>query len=93
MSTTWADVYKLESTMPLWLAEYLLFNKIPGPPAVKVSFVLLPWAGTDSGYDVLPELLNSLVDLFKPRIAYSNRKCFLFFSFLLSSFFPKQVTD
>jgi hypothetical protein len=34
---------------------------------MKVSFVLLPWAGTDSGYDVLPELLNSLVDLFKPR--------------------------
>jgi WD repeat-containing protein 48 len=63
VSTTWADVYKLESTMPLWLAEYLLFNKIPGPPAVKVSFVLLPWAGTDLGYEALPELLNSLVDV------------------------------
>ncbi|OJA18527.1 hypothetical protein AZE42_06653 [Rhizopogon vesiculosus] len=59
VSTTWADVYKLESTMPLWLGEYLLFNKITGPPAVKVSFVLLPWAGTDSGYEALPELLNS----------------------------------
>jgi len=61
VSTTWADVHKLESTMPLWLAEYLLFNKITGPPAVKVSFVLLPWVGTDSGYDALPELLNSSV--------------------------------
>lgn len=81
MSTTWADVHKLESTMPLWLAEYLLFNRIPGPPAMKVSFVLLPWAGTDSGYDVLPELLNSLVDLFKSRAAYSNRAFSLLFLF------------
>ncbi|KAG0697829.1 hypothetical protein DFH29DRAFT_811144 [Suillus ampliporus] len=59
VSTTWADVYKLESTIPLWLAEYLLFNKITSPPVVKVSFVLLPWPGTEPGYVQLPELLNT----------------------------------
>ncbi|KAG1750625.1 uncharacterized protein EDB91DRAFT_1108492 [Suillus paluster] len=59
VSTTWADVYKLESTIPLWLAEYLLFNKITSPPIVKVSFVLLPWPGTEPGYAPLPELLNT----------------------------------
>ncbi|KAG2126054.1 hypothetical protein DEU56DRAFT_743233 [Suillus clintonianus] len=59
VSTTWADVYKLESTVPLWLAEYLLFNKITSPPVVKVSFVLLPWPGTELGHEPLPELLNT----------------------------------
>lgn len=63
MSTTWADVYKLESTIPLWLAEYLLFNKITSPPPAKVSFVLLPWPGTGQGHEPLPELLNTLVNL------------------------------
>lgn len=59
VSTTWADVYKLESTIPLWLAEYLLFNKITSPPPVKVSFVLLPWPCTEQGHEPLPELLNT----------------------------------
>jgi WD repeat-containing protein 48 len=62
VSTTWADVYKLESTIPLWLAEYLLFNKITTPPPVKVSFVLLPWPGTEHGHEPLPELLNTSVN-------------------------------
>ncbi|KAG1749376.1 hypothetical protein EDD22DRAFT_981841 [Suillus occidentalis] len=59
VSTTWADVHKLESTIPLWLAEYLLFNKITSPPPVKVSFVLLPWPCTEQGHEPLPELLNT----------------------------------
>ncbi|KAH7917849.1 WD40 repeat-like protein [Leucogyrophana mollusca] len=58
-STTWADVYTLEEAMPLWLLEYLLLNKVPSLPVVKISFVLLPWPNTDPDRAQLPELLNT----------------------------------
>ncbi|KAF8136388.1 hypothetical protein EV363DRAFT_1428786 [Boletus edulis] len=58
ISTTWADVYALEESMPLWLLEYVLFNKAVVPPASKISFVLLPWPNPDPDGEQLPELLN-----------------------------------
>ncbi|KAG9318516.1 hypothetical protein JVU11DRAFT_607 [Chiua virens] len=58
VSTTWADVYVLEETMPLWLLECLLFNKAFVPHASKISFVLLPWPNPDPDSEQLPELLN-----------------------------------
>ncbi|KAF9227880.1 WD40 repeat-like protein [Gyrodon lividus] len=58
VSTTWADIYTLEETMPLWLLEYVLFNKVIAPHAIKISFVLLPWPNPDPDGEQLPELLN-----------------------------------
>lgn len=61
VSTTWADTYALEENMPLWLLEYVLFNKAVVPPATKISFVLLPWPNPDPAGEQLPELLNVYV--------------------------------
>ncbi|KAG8217527.1 hypothetical protein J3R82DRAFT_5676 [Butyriboletus roseoflavus] len=58
VSTTWADIYALEESMPLWLLEYVLFNKAVVPHASKISFVLLPWPNPDPDGEKLPELLN-----------------------------------
>lgn len=53
------DVAALEDAMPMWLAEYLLLNKIPPlTPLTKLSFVLLPWS-KDPDVEPLPELLNT----------------------------------
>ncbi|KAI6099883.1 hypothetical protein EDD16DRAFT_1764042 [Pisolithus croceorrhizus] len=54
-----SDTYTLEETLPLWLLEYLLMNRAPPPPNVKLSFVLLPWPNLEPGGEQLPELLNS----------------------------------
>lgn len=61
VSTTWADIYTLEESMPLWLLEYVLFSKAVVPPASKISFVLLPWPNPDPDGEQLPELLNVYV--------------------------------
>ena len=47
--------------MPFWLLEYLLVNKIPPIPTIKVSFVLLPYLSKDPNEEQLPELLNTYV--------------------------------
>ncbi|KIK67364.1 hypothetical protein GYMLUDRAFT_238660 [Collybiopsis luxurians FD-317 M1] len=52
------DTATLEEVMPMWLLEYLLHNKAPSPPLVKVSFILLPWPNKDPDGTQLPELLN-----------------------------------
>ncbi|KAH7906675.1 hypothetical protein BJ138DRAFT_1162084, partial [Hygrophoropsis aurantiaca] len=59
ISTMWADIYTLEETLPQWLLEYLLLNKVATVPLVKISFVLLPWPNTDPDRVQLPELLNT----------------------------------
>ncbi|TCD67709.1 hypothetical protein EIP91_012005 [Steccherinum ochraceum] len=58
VSDTGHDVQVLEETMPVWLLEYLLANKTPSIPIVKLSFILLPCA-TKEGEEPLPELLNT----------------------------------
>ena len=72
VATTNYDVSALEDAMPLWLAEYLLLNKVPpaAPPA-KVSFILLPWT-KDLDVEPLPELLNTYVS-----VAYNPTKSLL----------------
>ncbi|KAJ2918916.1 hypothetical protein MD484_g1508, partial [Candolleomyces efflorescens] len=72
VATTNYDVSALEDAMPLWLAEYLLLNKVPpaAPPA-KVSFILLPWT-KDPDVEPLPELLNTYVS-----VAYNPTKSLL----------------
>lgn len=65
VSSTGQDARILEELMPFWLLEYLLVNRTPAVPAVKISFVLLPWKGRDSNEEPLPELLNTYV---APRI-------------------------
>ncbi|EAU81628.2 hypothetical protein CC1G_02644 [Coprinopsis cinerea okayama7 len=61
VSGTQYDTKILEEVMPLWLAEYLLLNKLPPmAPLQKMSFVLLPW-NKDPDQEPLPELLNSYV--------------------------------
>lgn len=59
VSSVYRDIRALEEAMPLWLLEYLLLNKIPEVPIVKVSFVLLPWPNKDPEGEQLPELLNT----------------------------------
>ena len=62
--TMHSDVEALEQSMPIWLMDYLLLNKLPasnngataGLP--KISFVLVPW-NKDPGAEPLPELLNT----------------------------------
>ena len=49
----------LEQAMPVWLLEFLLANKIPPIPMVKISFVLLPFPSRGDGDEQLPELLNT----------------------------------
>ncbi|KAL1686443.1 hypothetical protein GGG16DRAFT_128688 [Schizophyllum commune] len=51
------DVRALEAVAPMWLLEYLLMNRAPIPPPVKLSFVLLPWPDKDG--EKLPDLLNT----------------------------------
>ncbi|KAG6889626.1 hypothetical protein C0992_004582 [Termitomyces sp. T32_za158] len=59
VGSTKHDVQVLERTMPVWLLEYLLLDKIPAiPPHQKISFILLPCPMPD-GEDQLPELLNT----------------------------------
>ena len=53
------DVRALEAVAPMWLLEYLLMNRAPIPPPVKLSFVLLPWPDKDG--EKLPDLLNTCV--------------------------------
>ncbi|CAK5274050.1 unnamed protein product [Mycena citricolor] len=58
IGSTSADAAVLEEVMPPWLIEYLLFHRMPSsPPQIKVSFVLVPWAGDNQ--QQLPELINS----------------------------------
>ena len=59
VSNTGHDARVLEEVMPFWLLEYLLVNKIPIIPTVKVSFVLLPHRSKDPNDEQLPELLNT----------------------------------
>ncbi|KAI6022697.1 hypothetical protein EDC04DRAFT_2935218 [Pisolithus marmoratus] len=54
-----SDTHTLEETLPLWLLEYLLMNRAPPPPNIKLSFVLLPWPNPEPGGEQLPELLNT----------------------------------
>ena len=59
--TTNHDVKILEEAIPMWLAEYLLLNKLPPiTPLAKLSFVLLPW-NKEKDAEPLPEVLNSYV--------------------------------
>lgn len=59
VSSTGQDARTLEEVMPFWLLEYLLVNKIPPIPTIKVSFVLLPYRSKDPNEEQLPELLNT----------------------------------
>lgn len=57
------DAQLLEESMPDWLLEYLLMNKAPAVPVIKVSFVLLPVPIKEDQdpKEQLPELLNRSV--------------------------------
>lgn len=63
VSTTGVDARTLEEVMPFWLLEYLLMNKVPPTPTIKVPFVLLPYRSKDPNEEQLPELLNTYVRL------------------------------
>lgn len=58
VAVTGIDVHILENVMPMWLLEYLITNKVPNVPMVKVGFVLLPYPAKN-GDEQLPELLNT----------------------------------
>lgn len=45
--------------MPMWLLEYLLVNKAPVVPIMKIGFVLLPYQSKEPDAEQLPELLNT----------------------------------
>ncbi|KAI0074894.1 WD40 repeat-like protein [Panus rudis PR-1116 ss-1] len=53
------DARALSESMPVWLLEYLLINKVPTTPVTKLSFVLLPFPNKDPHGEQLPELLNT----------------------------------
>lgn len=58
VGVTGLDAQTLEETMPMWLLEYLLTNKVPIVPITKVGFVLLPYPAR-KGAEQLPDLLNT----------------------------------
>ncbi|KAF9650411.1 hypothetical protein BDM02DRAFT_3222131 [Thelephora ganbajun] len=58
VGTTGLDARLLEKTMPVWLLEYLLTNRVPAVPVIKVGFVLLPYPAR-KGEEQLPDLLNT----------------------------------
>ncbi|EIN04141.1 WD40 repeat-like protein [Punctularia strigosozonata HHB-11173 SS5] len=58
VSSVGLDVPALEAAAPMWLAEYLLLNKVPPIPVLKVGFVLLPYQSREPA-ERLPELLNA----------------------------------
>ena len=59
VANTKHDIQNLEEAMPMWLIEYLLFNRVPPVSTlVKVGFVLMPWPTKDPD-ERLPELLNT----------------------------------
>lgn len=58
VNATGRDVNTLGEAMPFWLLEYLLVNKVPPIPVMKLSFVMLPYPGKE-GEETLPELLNT----------------------------------
>jgi len=58
VGTTGLDARVLEETMPMWLLEYLLANKVPMVPVTKIGFVLLPYP-VRKGEEQLPDLLNT----------------------------------
>lgn len=58
VGTTGQDARTLEGAMPMWLLEYLLTNKVPPVPLIKIGFVLLPYP-TRRGEEQLPDLLNT----------------------------------
>jgi WD repeat-containing protein 48 len=47
VATTGHDTTTLEEVLRMWLLEYLLLNKIPPIPVVRLGFVLLPWPNKD----------------------------------------------
>ena len=58
VGSTMLDARALEETMPMWLLEYLLTNRVPLVPVTKLGFVLLPYPAR-KGEEQLPELLNT----------------------------------
>jgi WD repeat-containing protein 48 len=63
VSTTGTDARILEEKMPMWLLEYLLFNKTPSLAVIKIGFSLLPMPTKNAAEegDQLPELVNKCV--------------------------------
>jgi WD repeat-containing protein 48 len=58
VGTTASDTRILEETMPMWLLEYLLTNRVPAVPMIKVGFVLHPYPARKVE-ERLPDLLNT----------------------------------
>lgn len=58
VGATGLDARTLEGTMPMWLLEYLLTNKVPSVPMIKLGFLLLPYPAS-KGEEQLPDLLNT----------------------------------
>jgi WD repeat-containing protein 48 len=66
---TGLDARTLEGAMPMWLLEYLLINRVPPLPILKVGFVLYPYPAR-KGEEQLPDLLNTWVTLRGPLYNY-----------------------
>jgi len=52
------DMSTLEEVLPLLFLDYLLRNRTPPAPSVKLGFILLPWPNKDPDGEQLPELSN-----------------------------------
>jgi WD repeat-containing protein 48 len=65
VASTGHDSALLEKVMPLWLMQYLLANKIPVVPNIKVSFGVALWSGKSAAGEST-EALNPCVTLASP---------------------------
>jgi WD repeat-containing protein 48 len=74
VAATGVDTRVLEDVMPMWLLEYLITNKVPNAPIVKVGFVLLPYPAKESD-EQLPELLNMYAPELFAKCLLTNVLC------------------
>lgn len=61
VATTGQDTTLLDKAMPMWLMQYLLTNKIPIVPSIKVSFGVAAWSGKTSSSDSSADAANPYV--------------------------------
>jgi WD repeat-containing protein 48 len=61
VATTGQDTGLLDKVMPMWLMQYLLTNKVPIVPSIKVSFGVAAWPGKTASGDLSSDTPNTCV--------------------------------
>ncbi|KAF8516481.1 hypothetical protein JB92DRAFT_2251756 [Gautieria morchelliformis] len=60
VATTGQDTSLLDKVMPMWLMQYLLTNKVPIVPNIKLSFGVVAWPGKAASGDLSTDTPTAL---------------------------------